>query len=72
MVKWALVTEPERPETSKVHCSTRHTFKNTWGVPHSPPESCKLQFLLWGTREERFNILRGAREQVGGGTYQGP
>ena len=71
MVKSASLTEPERLETSKFHSSTRHTFKNTWGVLHGPPESCELQFLLGGAHEEWFNILRGAREQVGAGTRQG-
>ena len=71
MVKGAPLTEPQRLETSNVHPCTRHTFKNTSGILEGSPESCALQILLEGAHKEKFNIMRGVREQVGAGTTQG-
>jgi hypothetical protein len=42
MVNRASLAESERLERSKLHPSTRYSFKNTWGILDGPPESCAL------------------------------
>ncbi len=60
-----------RLEATSVYPSTHHTFEHTWGVLDGSPESFWLRVLLPGAWDERFDVLRGAREQASGGTRHG-